>query len=230
MQLEVPFSVPQPVAGPPTARNRTTTVTQAGRYQANFTKGGLMVPESRLVADLLLQGVDAAGWKQAIEVENRLRKRSPTTASTKAGLIRARLQTMTPSLWHLVRDGDKPVATQAVFAATLKYSPLLGDFLELVVRDLYRRFETELKPAHWDRYLDDCRTRDPRMPDWATGTLTSLRTRAFGMLAEAGYLSTARPRILKVPPLAPEVVACLRAQGEHAILRRLQVGPTRRME
>lgn len=205
-------------------------MTQAGRYHANFTKGGLMVPESRLVADLLLQGIDASGWKQAIEVENRLRKRSPTTASTKAGLIRARLQTMTPGLWHLVRDGDKPVATQAVFAATLKYSPLLADFLELVVRDLYRRFETELKPAHWDRYLDDCHTRDPRMPDWATGTLTSLRTRAFGMLAESGYLSAARPRILKVPPLAPEVVACLRAQGEHAILRSLQVGPTRRME
>ena len=38
-----------------------------GRYKANFTKGGLMVPESRLVADLLLQGVDAAGWRQAIE-------------------------------------------------------------------------------------------------------------------------------------------------------------------
>jgi hypothetical protein len=85
-----------------------------------------MVPESRLVADLLLQGVDPSGWKQAIKVENRLRNRSPSTASTKATLIRARLQTMPPDLWHLVRDGDKPVATQAVLAATLKYSPLLG--------------------------------------------------------------------------------------------------------
>lgn len=189
-----------------------------------------MVPESRLVADLLLQGIDAIGWKQAIEVENRLRKRSPTTASTKAALIRARLQTMTPNLWHLVRDGDKPVATQAVFAATLKYSPLLADFLELVVQDRYRRFETELKPAHWDRYLDDCRTRDPRMPEWATGTLTSLRTRAFGMLAEAGYLTTSRPRILTVPTLSPEVVSDLKRQGEYDILRCMQVDPTRRME
>lgn len=189
-----------------------------------------MVPESRLVADLLLQGIDASGWKQAIEVENRLRKRSPTTASTKAGLIRARLQTMTPDLWHLVRDGDKPVATQAVFAATLKYSPLLADFLDLVVRDLYRRFEAQLKPAHWDRYLDDCRTREPRMPDWATGTLTSLRSRVFGMLSEAGYLSDARTRILQMPTLSPEVVSDLKRQGEHDILRRMQVGPTRRME
>ena len=184
-----------------------------------------MVPESRLVADLLLQGVDAVGWKQAIEVENRLRKRSPTTASTKAALIRARLQTMTPDLWHLVRDGDKPVATQAVFAATLKYSPLLADFLDLVVRDLYRRFEAQLKPAHWDRYLEDCHTRDPRMPDWAAGTLISLRSRVFGMLSEAGYLANARTRTLKLPPLSPEVVNYLKGQGEEAILRSMLVGP-----
>jgi len=98
-------------------------VQHAGRYKANFTKGGLMVPESRIVADLLLRGVDAAGWKQAIEVDNLLRKRSPTTASTKAALIRSRLQTMTDGLWRLVRDGSKPVATHAVFAATVMIAP-----------------------------------------------------------------------------------------------------------
>ncbi|WP_295429726.1 BrxA family protein [uncultured Thiodictyon sp.] len=100
-------------------------MTHDGRYQANFTKGGLMVPESRRVAELLLAGVDAAGWKQAIEGDNLLRKRSPTTASTKALLIRARLRTMTEGLWRLVRDGDRPVATQALFAATITYSVLL---------------------------------------------------------------------------------------------------------
>ena len=187
-----------------------------------------MVPESRLVADLLLQKVDAARWKQAIEVENRLRKRSPTTASTKAGLIRGRLQTMTPDLWRLVRDGDKPIATQAVLAATLKYSPLLADFLDLVMRDLYRRFEEQLKPSHWDRYLEDCRTRDPRMPAWADGTLISLRTRVFGMLTEAGYLADARRRILMVPTLSPALVHHLNAQGEDDILRCMQVGSRQR--
>ena len=143
------------------------------------------------------EGVDAAGWKQAIEGENVLRKRSPTTASTKAALIRSRLQTMSEGLWQLVRDGSKPVATHAVFAATIKYSPLVGDFLDLVVRDLYRRFEDTLKPQHWDRYLEDCRSRDPEMPQWAATTQEKLRTRVFGMMTEAGYLSDSRTRTLK---------------------------------
>jgi hypothetical protein len=194
-----------------------------GRYKANFTKGGLMVPESRTVADLLLQGVDAPGWKQAIEVDNVLAKRSPTTASTKAALIRARLQTMTEDLWRLVRDGSRPVATHAVFAATVKYSPLFGDFLDLVVRDLYRRFEETLLPRYWDRYLEDCRSRDPGMPHWTSATQDKLRTRVFGMMTEAGYLSDSRHRLLKPVRVSPEVVRYLKDSGEDYALRCMEL-------
>ncbi len=195
-----------------------------GRYKANFTKGGLMVPESRLVADLLLRGIDAAGWRQAIEVDNALAKRSPTTASTKAVLIRARLRTMTEDLWRLVRDGSKPVSTQAVFAATITYSPLVGDFMDLVVRDLYRRFEETLKPQHWDRYVEDCRSRDPGMPEWTAATLEKLRTRAYGMLTEAGYLSDSRTRTLRPLIVAPEVMQYLKEFQRDYALRCLDLG------
>ncbi len=207
----------------PQAENKKKKMNRDKRYRANFTNGGLMVPESRVVADLLLEGVDAAGWKQAIEIDNVLRKRSQTTAKSKAKLIRARLQTMTDGLWHLVRDGSKPVATHAVFAATAKYSPLFGDFLDLVVSDLYRRFETTLKPQHWDRYFEDCRNRDPLMPEWSTATLDMLRTRAFGMMTEAGYLSDSRTRILKPVRVSPEVVRYLKESGEAYALRCMQV-------
>ena len=199
------------------------TRTARGHYKANFTKGGLMVPESRIVAGLLLEGIDAARWKQAIEIDNALAKRSRTTASTKAALIRARLQTMTEDLWRLVRDGSTPVATHAVFAATITYSPLIGDFLDRVVRDLYRRFEKTLKPQHWDRYLEDCRSRDLFMPEWSEGTLDSLRTRMFGMMTEAGYLSDSRTRLLKPVQLSPEVARYLRESERSYALRCMEL-------
>jgi hypothetical protein len=184
-----------------------------------------MVPESRIVAGLLLQGVDTIAWKQAIEIDNLLRKRSLSTASTKAGLIRARLRTMTEGLWRLVSDGAKPVATHAAFAATVKYSPLLGDFLDLVVRDLYRRFEEALRPHHWDDYIEDCRDRDPAMPAWSAATMEKLRTRVYGMMTEAGYLSDSRNRILKPVSVAPEVVSYLELAGEEQVLRCLKLTP-----
>ena len=97
--------------------------------------------------------------------------------------------------------------------------------MDLVVRDLYRRFEERLEPQHWDRYVEDYRSRDPRTPDWSAGTLTSLRTRVFGMLTEAGYLSDARTRTLRPLTVAPTVTGYLRAHGRDYALRCLQVDP-----
>ena len=108
------------------------------RYKADITAGALKLPESRLVADLLLRKADAEGWKDAIVTKNVLQARSPATARRLTKLIRGRLETMEPDLWKLVRDGKGTVATHAVFAAAVKHSPLLGDFLDLVVGEQYR--------------------------------------------------------------------------------------------
>ena len=76
--------------------------------------------------------------------ENVLQARSPATARRLTKLIRGRLETMGPDLWKLVRDGNGTVATHAVFAAAVKHSPLLGDFLDLVVGEQYRLFSPAL--------------------------------------------------------------------------------------
>ena len=103
-------------------------------------------------------------------------------------------------------------------------SPLVGDFLDLVVRDLYRRFQETLKPQHWDRYVEDCRSRDPGMPEWTAATLEKLRTRAYGMLTEAGYLSDSRTRTLRPVDVSPEVVQYLKESQRDYALRCMDLG------
>jgi hypothetical protein len=105
------------------------------RYRADIRAGSLKVTESRRIADLLLHNVDADDWTDAIVKHNILQARTPATARRLARLIRSRLESMGPDLWRLVRDGKGSVATHAVFAAAVKQSPLLGDFLEMVVAD-----------------------------------------------------------------------------------------------
>jgi hypothetical protein len=74
------------------------------RYKADITAGALKLHESRVIADLLLRQVDAASWKHAIVTKNVLQARNPGTARRLTKLIRARLETMGPDLWALVRD------------------------------------------------------------------------------------------------------------------------------
>ena len=194
-----------------------------GRYQANFTKASLLIPESRIVADLLLSNVDEDQWHQAIMVDNVLQKRTRNTATTQANLIRNRLVTMGSDLWALVKEGDKPVATHAVFAATIKLSPLLGDFLDLVVREQFRRFENTLRPTLWDAYLENCHQRDPKMPVWSGSTVAKLRQNAIRILAEVGYLRDTGSLFLQRVQISPEVIGYLKNNDESYALKCIQV-------
>jgi len=134
------------------------------RYSAQITAGGLKLRESRIVADLLLAGIDDQSWTEKILHKNVLQARSPETATRLGRLVRQRLETMDADLWKLVRDGSQIVATHATLAAIIKHSPLVGDFLDLILREQFRLFAPRLTKAIWEDYLSGCRARDPEMP------------------------------------------------------------------
>lgn len=195
------------------------------RYRADITAGALKVTESRVVADLLLRGVDQAGWRKALYDQNILQARSAQTAKRLRTLIRSRLETMTADLWRLVRDGTGDVATHACLAAAVKHSHLVGDFLDLVVRDQYRMYADALSRKLWADYIEDCRGRDPEMPDWSQSTVDRLRSSVFQILAEAGYVASTRTLKLQTVHIAQPVLRYLQNQDEQYVLRCIQVGP-----
>lgn len=193
------------------------------RYRAEITAGALKVPESRVVAELLLRGVSEQEWRQAIYKDNRLLTRSPKTAQTLAGLIRGRLSLFEAPLWTLIRDGSMQEATHACLAATVKASPLVGDFLDLAVRDAYRTFKTTLALTLWADFIADCRGRDPAMPQWREATLLRLRSSVYTILAEAGYLHSTQTRLLQTVHIVAPVLRYLEQHDERYVLRCLQV-------
>jgi hypothetical protein len=195
------------------------------RYRADITAGSLKVPESRVIADLLLRGVDGADWDKAVLDQNVLQARTTETARRLARLIRARLTLMEAGLWRLVRDGNGDTATHAVLAAAIKHSLLLGDFLDLVVREQYRIFATTLSDKLWGQYLDDCRGRDPEMPVWSESTRNRLRSSVFQILAQAGYIDNTKSKTLQTVHIASQVIRYLEKHDEQYVLRCIQVAP-----
>ena len=164
------------------------------RYKGDITAGSLKVPESRVVAGLLLRGAGADGWKDAIVRQNVLKARTPATATRLAKLIRGRLETMGPDLWKLVRDGKGSVA-----------------------------FGKSLSNRMWDDYLDGCRGRDPDMPEWSESTRKRLRSSVFQTLAQAGYVENTRTLKLQPVHVADPVARYLADHGEEYVLRCLRV-------
>jgi hypothetical protein len=195
------------------------------RYRADITAGALKVLESRRIADLLLQGTNETGWKEALYDQNILQTRHPATARRLALLLRGRLGLMEADLWKLVRDGSNLVATHACLAAAVKHSALLGDFLDLVVREQYQYYAEALSDKLWEEYIVGCQGRDPDMPRWRDSTIVRLRSSVFQMLAQGGFVENIRTLRLQTVHIASQVLDYLMDHHEAYVLRCIQVGP-----
>jgi len=192
-------------------------------YTATISSTPLRLRESRIVADLLLRGVSGAAWREAIVEQNVLQVASAIAVTRSSNILRARLQSLGEGVWEMVRDGNREVATQATFAGAVKHSPLLGDFMDLTIREQRRLFAKNLEPRMWTDYIEGCRGRDPEMPIWSESTVNQLRTVIFSMLADATYIKDTRSLILQNVFVVPELVQYLRDKNETYVLRCMEV-------
>ncbi|QTF91788.1 BrxA family protein [Halomonas sp. BM-2019] len=164
-------------------------------YNFDLIGGSLMVRESRIVAELLLAGVDDAAWKAAILDKNRLQKARPATA---------RRRRSANGLYGFLRrsggalsEEDDQLATQVAFCAALARNLLLVEFLETVVAGAVVTQAERLEPYQWDDFLADRAYRDPAITGWTASSRRKMGQVAFRMLSEVGLLDNARSRRLQ---------------------------------
>ena len=192
-------------------------------YTATISSTSLRVRECRIVADLLLQAVSEEEWTQAVVEQNVLTMGRTVTIIRSSNILRARLEPLGEGLWRMVRDGGQEQATQAAFAGAVKHSRLLGDFMDLTMREQRALFAMKLEKRVWSDYMEGCRGRDPDMPYWSDTTVAKLRSVVFSMLAEAKYLKDTRSLLLQTVFVDAQLDAYLKDRGETYVLRCLQV-------
>ena len=162
-------------------------------------------------------------WNRAIFEDNVLQMNSEVGVRRFANQLRARLEPLGEGLWQMVRDGGRDQATQAAFAGAVKHSRLLGDFMDITMREQRALFAKQLENRMWIEYIEGCRGRDPDMPHWSDSTLARLRSAVFSMLAEAGYLKDTRTLLLQNVFVDDQLAAYLRDRGETYVLRCMEV-------
>jgi hypothetical protein len=192
-------------------------------YTATITSASLRLRESRIISDLLLQGVSEKDWKAALLERNVLQMGSVESIKRISRLLRARLEPLGEGLWEMVRDGGREQAIQAVLAGAVKNSRLLGDFMDIAIREQRALFATKLEYRMWNEYIAGCRGRDPNMPHWSDTTVARLRSAVFSILSEAGYLKDTRSLLLQNVFVDAQLAAWLRDREESYVLRCMEV-------
>ncbi len=185
----------------------------------------MLIRESRIIARLLLDKVDDRAWHQAIIIENVLQKRSLESAKRQARFIKERLTLMEPELWKLIDKGSSDVVVQAVLAATIKHSRLLGDFMNRVLRSHWQVFKKKISAKDWQEYIEMCSQIDPKIRNWTQATRAKLKQIVFKILAEANYISNTRsPELLPVS-VTHEVKTYLLRNSENYVLQCMEITP-----
>jgi len=188
------------------------------RYNAEISAGALLPLESRRIATLLLSNPDSSAWLHAIETENILQKKTPTTARRQATLLRRRLTTLDALAWKMIAERESEVVIQLLLAAAVKHSNLLGDFMLRVYADRQRRLEPTLAPSDWQDFLAECAHHDDAVAAWSDSTKAKLFQVIVRILAEAKYIESARSMKLTPQSLHPDVRRYLSAHDENYVL------------
>ena len=192
-------------------------------YNAEIVAGSLLIPESRIIAQLLLDETDEDTFQRKIMVENVLQKRSPAAAKRQAKLIQNRLELMTPELWEIIANNSLDIAIHAILAASIKHSHLLGDFMDRVIREHWRTFKRQISTTDWNDYWAMCMQADPEINEWSEKTKAKLRQVVFRILAEAKYFDSSRFLNLRHVNVVPEVRTYLINNNEDYVLRCMEV-------
>ena len=188
-------------------------------YNGDIAAGSLLIQETRKIASLLLNNVAGKEWRRAIEIDNILQKRSPASAIRQARLIKKRLTLMTPELWKLIKEGNSDIAVQAILAASIKHSLLLGDFMDKILREHWLTFNYKISDRDWNNYLETCVQIDPKVSEWKDSTISKLKQVVFRILAEAKYIDNTRTLKLLPVSIVPELRHYLTKNSENYVLK-----------
>lgn len=198
-------------------------MTQVFKYHSELLGGSLQVREARIVADLLIRNASETEWKHAIEVENLLQKKSPASAKRVVRTLRSRLESLDSAFWHLIRDGDSELSTQAAFCAYVARDQLLLEYIETIVKDAFITRSPKLDDYHWDEFLDERAHRDPALASLKPSSREKMRTVAHRILTEVGLLENTKTMALKKLLVRSEIKALLEETGRIRILACLNV-------
>lgn len=175
-------------------------------FNAEISAGALLVVETKKIAKLMLTNPSTETWKHAIEIENILQKRTPSTAKRQANLVRKRLELINFEILNNIAEADNELTLQLIFASSLLQSRLHYDYMVKVYGAHLQKLDTHISKNAWENFWDECLLLDPSISVWSELTKNKLHQVIIKILSEAKYIDSTRNRMLTPPFMRPEAI------------------------
>lgn len=163
-------------------------------YVGDLVAGSLLKKEGRILAQILLNGVEKAEWKRLVESENILQMDSINAAKRIASTVKKRIEPLGPSFWKLVVDATDDELGQLMFIAVVLHSQLVQDFYRAEISQPHQRFVYELERNAWLQFCEDRGQHLEEIAIKAESTLKKMGQNVHKMLVDVGVISDLKDR------------------------------------
>ena len=177
----------------------------AKNYLGDIIGGSIMLRDSRLVAQLLLQHPDVKAWEHAIVEENLLQKNSTHSAKRMATTARKRLESMPDDFLSDLLNAPDDLAKQMLMLAILCQSPVLMDFMLTEVADARRMYREAMRNDDWADFFSSRQRVITGLDQYSDSSVQKMGSNVFKILVDVGYLESARNKRLKNIYVLPEI-------------------------
>ena len=177
----------------------------AKTYLGDIIGGSIMLRESRLIAQLLLQHPDDEAWERAVVEENLLQKSSVHSAKRMASTVRKRLEAMSDTFWSDLLNAPDDLARQMLMLAVMCQSPVLIDIMATEVADARRMYREAMRSEDWPEFFASRQRVITGLERFSPSSIQKMGSNIFKILADVGYPESARSKRLKAVYLLPEI-------------------------
>lgn len=175
------------------------------KYLGDLNGGGLLITESRTMAEIQLKNLPEDQWKQRIIQDNILQKKAPQTALRFARVIRKRIKGMGDGFAPRLVSAPERAYIQLLMAAFMVQSPIVVDFMRETLAEARRTYKPDIPKDAWLRFIDERIQTIPELANYSESTLKKMGSNVIKAFVDTGYLKSTRERQIQAVYLSPEV-------------------------
>lgn len=173
-------------------------------YRLSFTFGGLLIPETRVIADAFLRLGEWDAVREKVVGQNLLRKTRQESARRYVREIRERVKGAHE--WEVPiiagHEGGPDETRLVLLAVTVRYYRLVWEFLVEVIRYKVMGGDHRLLGFEFESFWERKAENAQELREVTETSRRKLVQVAYRMLQEAGYLPAGRDGVI-VPPTVP---------------------------
>lgn len=188
-------------------------------YNGALTREQFLFFEIRIVASLMLQGLNRNEVLGKVKEENLFQFPTERMISSIAGACFRRIDALeSETLVYHLANAPAEVAKQINLYAMMKYNRIVWDFMTTVIAEKFRTQEFEFSKKDLNVFFFRLQEQNDAVASWSDTTIGKIKQVLTKSLVECDYLDSTRATELNMVAIVPELEDEIRANNDTAAL------------